>query len=233
MAKVENCIAFGAFVIYIHSKNIIKGLKVLEKIISKIFFKKVVCRIVVVLTFFLSIALCARICTHEINPYSYRPKNLQKYNNFIEFVERELVLEHVYSSPTEYYRSLYESAFVFQAKRKGIWSGTSSSWPFNTGYLIERVLSCDETKLKAFHETYRTINGFDFWTLEPAEKISVDCDKAKTIALESERYYFARHILRPALIISFVWLPLAIFILWLAIRFIIISPILWIFRKDS
>lgn len=209
-----------------------------EKIINKIFFKKVVFKIVVVLTFFLSLVCFGRMCSNYHNPYDYYPS--KKYNNFIEFIDYNLessVLSAEFSS-FNYYKHLYQEAFIRQAQQKGVFSSVEGNKDVYKDYsivykdyLVWNIYSCDRDKLLDFESKYKENRGYEFWTVEPNDKISVDCEKAKSVPLAPESYYFVKYELWQYVVFSAVFLPMAIFILWLALRCIIISPILWIFKK--
>lgn len=213
-----------------------------EKFINKIFFKKVIFKIIVVLTFFLSLSIFVIACQDYHNPYAQYPD--KKYDNFVSFVyERfkdDIIQNDVYEDSSALYPSHYEHAFVKQAINKGIIAiNSSDNSIFDCSYkkynLIEPVLSCDTNKFVSFMNEYKFFNGENLPIgLHKDIIISVDCKKATTIPLvpESGFSYFFKHDFWICAGLSFVAIPLVIFVLWLMLRFIIISPILWIFRKD-
>ena len=204
-----------------------------EKFIHKIFFKKVIFKIIVVLTFFLSLTIFILFFNTYHNPYISETK----YENFVVFVDKNLkngvVRDYLNSGDFYYlYTKQYEDAFVKQAINKGIIS-IEPFYLYSKHNIIEPVLACDKDKLENFKNEYRFVNGIDFKPYTGKDVIiSVDCKKATTIPLAPENYYFIKKAFIPNVILSFVGLPLAILILWLILRFIIISPILWIFHKD-
>ena len=217
-------------------------MNIFEKFINKIFFKKVIFKIIVVLTFFLSLSFFIMACREYNNPYAQHPD--KKYDNFVGFVyekfKDDVIQNDIYEKSSELYPSHYDRAFVKQAINKGIIVINSFNYSyFDYSYkkynLIEPVLMCDANKFVSFMNEYRFFKGEDFPVgLNKDIIISVDCKKATTIPLipESGFSYFFKHDFWIYTALSFVCVPLVIFILWLALRFIIISPIIWIFRKD-
>lgn len=200
----------------------------LEKLINKIFFKKIVFKIVVVLTFFLSLLCFGWMCSNYHNPYSVN--GVQKYDNFVEFIDKKIAPSVIYSWPFEHHEFLYVAEFIKQAQKKGIIDGSPSLQYKN--YFIEQVYSCDTEKLVNFKNEYKFYNGSDFYVFNPdGREMRVDCEKAKSIPLAPESYYFVKYELWQYVVFSGVFLPTTIFILWLVLRFIIISPVLWIFKK--
>lgn len=201
-----------------------------QKIINKIFFKKIFFRIFVVLNFFLGLVFFLYMCNNYRNPYNYYIS--KEYNNIIEFVDYHLAPYHLYPKDFvrfDYDRYLYENAYKVQAASKGIIRGNAVS---NESFAYH-IYSCDKNKLEQVKNEYKKRRGIEFepW-LPKDENFVVDCDKAKNVSLAPEKYYFIKHNLVPYILIPFAVLPLGIFLIWLAIRFVIISPILWIFKKD-
>ena len=207
-----------------------------DKIINKLFFKKIGFKIFVVLTFFLSLFLFVQMCTNYHNPYnSYVGR---KYDNFVIFVDENFRSDIVHHTIVDYHTNLCLDEFVKQAINKGIVSIENfDKYRYSYKYdLTERVLACDKDKLQNFHSQYQMVNGRNFtpWTVWTDMKIVVNCKKALTVSLmpENDMSYFFKHDFWICIAFSFMGVPLVIFILWLALRFIIISPILWIFHKD-
>ena len=227
----------GYFIIY-------KGDKVdtFNKLINKIFFKKVIFKIIVVLTFFLSLTIFVLLCRDYNNPYAQHPD--KKYNNFVSFVydrfKDDVIQNDIHEDSYKLYPSHYEHAFVKQAINKGIIVINSFNYSyFDYSYkkynLIEPVLMCDTNKFVSFMNEYKFFRGENFPVgLNKDVAISVNCAKATTIPLtpESGFSYFFKHDLWIYLFASFVCVPLIILVLCATLRFIIISPILWIFHKD-
>ena len=202
----------------------------MQKIINKIFFKKVFFRIFVVLNFFLGLICFLHLCSNYNNPYNYYIS--KKYNNIIEFVDDHIAPYHLYPKyyvDFDYHRYLYENAYKAQAASKGIIRGTA----FTNESFAYHIYSCDKNKFEQFKTEYKKRKGIGFepWLPED-ENFVVDCSKAKNIALAPESYYFIKHRLFLFILMSFAVVPFGILLIWLAIRFIIISPILWVFKKD-
>lgn len=208
----------------------------LTKIINKLFFKKIVFKIIVVLTFFLGLSYFVYLCSNYRNPYTYY-NPVTEYSNIIEFVDTN-VAPNIISSPRfDFLHFNYKSAFIKQAQNKHIISGSVGNLSAGENILMESVYACEKGKIEEFNKRYKIIHGYDYALLSKDTyfskyKISVDCEKAKTIKLAPESFYFIRHNLFVYTIFSFVCIPLVILLLWTALRFIIISPILWIFKKE-
>ena len=201
----------------------------LEKIINTVFFNKIIFKIIVVLTFFLSLVLFVRACSNYHNPYnSYVGR---EYDNFVSFVDENFKYDVIYwrEYKFDYYTWLAEKAFVKQAIQKGI-VYTDSINTYSRD-LIGQVLSCDKNKIQSFKKEYEAINGIEF-TNDTIGNVRVDCVKATTIPLGPEECYFIKHELWIYMLMSCICVPLIVLVLWMVLRFIIISPILWIFRKD-
>lgn len=210
----------------------------LEKIIKKLFFKKIVFKIFIVLSFFLGLYVFTRMCVNYTNPYRANP--LEEYDNFIQFVDESLAPDIIYNNSYIHSKYLSDAAFIRQAGKKEIFSGSLSNLSFDKSVLLEKVYSCDKEKKKNFENKYKSVKGYDYYYYTESEyykyykgNIFVDCQKAKTMPLSPENYYFIKHELFPYIIASFLVIPLSIMIMWLFLRFVIISPILWVFRKDQ
>ena len=205
-----------------------------ETLLTKVFFKKVIFKIIVVLTFFTSLTIFILLCKNYHNPYISETK----YDNFVVFVDKNLkngvIRDYLNSGDFYYlYTKQYEDAFVKQAINKEIIS-IEPFYLYSKHNIIEPVLACDKGKLENFKNEYHFVNGIDFKPYTGKDVfISVDCKKATTIPLAPESYYFIKKAFIPGIILSFVGPPLVILILWSMLRFIIISPILWIFHKDK
>lgn len=197
-------------------------------IIDKFFFTKVVFKIFVVLVFFLGLGCFIYSCSNYQNPYRYNTST--KYDNIIEFIDKNIALDIKYKHDFYWPYFEYVQEFVKQARSKHIFSGhIDASLKYN---LLEKVYSCIPNKLENFKNEYKFVNGVDYYYLNLDDEFSVDCEKAQNVPLEAESYYFLKHVILANIVISFVCLPLTILILWAILRFIIISPILWIFKKD-
>ena len=206
-----------------------------QKLRDKIFFRKIGFKLFVVLAFFLSLAMFVRICSHYTNPYTYSVKG--SFSNFIEFVEENLESRTIWNDHAVtsfiYHRHLFEREYLKQAERKGIVTFNVKDPTIYRAHIVEQVYSCDKQKLEEFKKHYKLVNKEDFWALKPDDKgFVVDCEKAKTIPLERVSFYFIKHELLTYVFASFVVIPVALLIVWLALRFIIISPILWLFKRD-
>lgn len=202
-----------------------------QKLRDKIFFRKIGFKLFVVLVFFLSLAMFVRICSNYTNPYTYTVKG--SYSNLIEFVEENLETRTVWIDSFIYHRYLHDLEYLRQAEKKGIIAFNVKDPTVYRSHIVERVYSCDKQKLEEFKKHYKLVNKEDFWALKPDDKgFVVDCEKAKTIPLERESFYFIKHKLPSYIFASFVIIPVALLIVWLALRFLIISPILWLFKKD-
>ena len=214
-----------------------KGLEMFEKIINKLFFKRIGFKLFVVFTFFIGIGIFFFMCSNYRNPYY---KNI-KYNNMIEFVESSIEPELAYDSPFDYAIFEYNRAFVIQAAQKGIISGSVSkivnNFALGQYLLLEQVYACSPEKLNNFLLKHMFDNGYDYPysindELYSEYKLSIDCEKAKNLSLAPEHYYFFKYDFWAIFIGSFIYIPLILLILWTTLRFIIISPILWICKKD-
>ena len=160
----------------------------------------------------------------------------------MEFVDTNPAGDLLYGSPYDPIRWEYNQEFVGLAARKGIIKGPAvgkiiANFALGKYLFVEQVYACDAEKLNDFLSKYRSYNNG--WNLPYSindsvyseYKLSIDCEKAKTVPLEPEKNYFAKYMLKPYLVICFIYLPLFILLLWTALRFVIISPILWIFKK--
>lgn len=202
-----------------------------EKIIDKVFFKKVIFKIFIVLTFFLSLTLCILAYSDYTNPYS---RSWKTYDNLLEFVDNNMKYQELYQISSVPMEIEYVNAFIRQAINKKIISIKPGSFNNVRYILLEPVYSCDNSRLQEFRKKFKENNGFEYnqYGTLSYEHISIDCEKAKTIPLAPENYYFIKYELKAYIVTFFVYIPLTLLVLWLILRFIIISPILWIYKKD-
>lgn len=220
-----------------------------DKTINKIFFTKTIFRTTVVLLFFLGLTSFVLLSSNYKNPYSI---SSQKYSNFIEFVEINLENEVIFfkaENSFNYSEFLYKEAFIAQSIKKKIITPISFlATPKDV--IIAATYACDYNKFDEFKNKYYKINKMNFYdfginnhkiSMERASKyvlgrkindILIDCEKAKTIPLEPDKYYFLHNELIPFIIGSFILVPFGVLLFLLLIRFIIIAPIIWIFRKN-
>ena len=219
-----------------NAKTLKNNSKITEKIINKIFFKKLIFKIIVVLTFFVGLAFFIKACSNYQNPYhGYK---LKEYDNFIQFVDESLAPDIIYSHEFYYPKFLYDAAFIRQAREKGVFSGSVGNLSSGKYILLEKAYSCDKEKMKNFENEFKFMNKYEYWYFSTNEyyknnNIYIDCQKAKTVPLAPESYYFIKYELLPYVVGSFVCVPLLVLFMWIALRFIIISPILWILKKDK
>lgn len=222
-----------------------------NKIINKIFFNKVIFRTTVVLLFFLGLTSFVLLSSNYKNPYSI---SSQKYSNFIEFVEINLENEVIFfkaENSFNYSEFLYKEAFIAQSIKKKIITPINLLTT-NKEILIAATYACDDDKFKEFKNKYYRVNKIDFYdfginnhkiSMERVSKfllgrkmndISIDCEKAKTVPLEADGYYYYyfHNEFIPLMLGSFIIIPFGMLLFLILIRFIIISPIIWIFRKN-
>lgn len=130
-----------------------------------------------------------------------------------------------------YAEHLYEEAFILQAIDKKIIKLPSRHSVNNYAIKIAALAySCVPQKLNDL----RDLTGFNKYKryIGSLDNFYIDCEKAKTVALKPESFYFLRHIAWMLIIIDFVCVPTILLCLLILVRFMIISPILWAITKE-
>ncbi len=201
-----------------------------NKIINKVFFTKRVFKILVVLTFFVSVGVFGWLCSEYRNPYTH----YYTYDNIVEFVDEQMVYDVIGNFTFNRDEFIYENAIITQAQNKGIVDVSQADIYVRKHVLVGLVYSCEPDKLATFKQKYRESNHSEYSTPYGVDMdaVSIDCEKAQTVSLEPEKYYFIRNELGGLLFVSFVVLPITLLVVWLAFRFLLVAPVLWAVRKD-
>lgn len=221
-----------------------------DKTINKIFFTKTIFKTTFVLLFFFGLTSFIWLSSNYRYPYM---GSSDKYNNFIEFVEVNFENEVVYNDQRYFDSDKFSNqcAFIVQSIKKKIITPINLLTT-NKEILIAATYACDDDKFKEFKNKYYRVNKIDFYdfginnhkiSMERVSKfllgrkmndISIDCEKAKTVPLEADGYYYYyfHNEFIPLMLGSFIIIPFGMLLFLMLIRFIIISPIIWIFRKN-
>jgi len=220
----------------------------MENMIRKIFLKKVIFKIFVVLVFFFSLFCMGRNVMHWENPYGY---GTAYYDNFIQFVDNEIghdfliEFKRTLLDPDAYNKhELNKIVYIRQAMEKGIitisknkYDNMDNEYTFlytHEPAILRKTYKCIPNKLDEFMLKYEQETGVHFWGADnlTENKVFVNCTKAKTVRLEMEEDYFWKYDFLPMFVTCFVYVPAILFVLWLVFRIVILGPILWILRKD-
>lgn len=221
-----------------------------NKTINKVFFNKTIFKTTAVLLFFIGLVCFIWLSSNYKYPYF---GSSDKYSNFIEFVEVNFENEVVYEDQRyfDFNKFSNQQAFIVQSIKKKIITPINLLTT-NKEILIAATYACDDDKFKEFKNKYYRANKIDFYdfginnhkiSMERVSKfllgrkmkdISIDCEKAKTVSLEADGYYYYyfHNEFIPLMLGSFIIIPFGMLLFLILIRFIIISPIIWIFRKN-